>query len=97
MISAAALQPTQRLPSVARQRRIADLIGAASIEISPRDDPEREQLSELLPPGTTVFVNNPSSATHHDIVAACVKLQRAGSRVLPRPAISSSGPPAKRV
>jgi methylenetetrahydrofolate reductase (NADPH) len=83
MISATAIQPAQRLPSVDRQRRIAELIGAASIEISPRDDPEREQLSELLPPATTVFVNNPGSATHHDIVAACVKLQRAGFLPVP--------------
>ena len=83
MISATAIQPAQRLPSVDRQRRIAELIGAASIEISPRDDPEREQLSELLPPETTVFVNNPGSATHHDIVAACVKLQRAGFSPVP--------------
>ena len=82
-MSAIALQPAQRAPNIDRQRRIAELIGAASIEISPRDDPEREQLSELLPPGTTVFVNNPGSATHHDIVAACVKLQRAGFSPVP--------------
>jgi methylenetetrahydrofolate reductase (NADPH) len=38
----------------------------------------REDLGELLAPGTTVFVNHPGSVTHHDIVAACVKLRRAG-------------------
>jgi methylenetetrahydrofolate reductase (NADH) len=83
MMSATAMQSAQGLPSVYRQSRIAELIGAASIEISPRDDPERERLSELLAPGTTVFVNNPGSTTHHDIVAACVKLQRAGFSPVP--------------
>jgi methylenetetrahydrofolate reductase (NADPH) len=83
MMSATAMQPAQRVPSVNCQHRIAELIGAASIEISPRDDPERERLSELLPPATTVFVNNPGSATHHDIVAACVKLQRTGFLPVP--------------
>ena len=57
--------------------RVAELIAAASIEISPRDDPLRERLDELLAPGTTVFVNHPGSVTHHDIVAACTKLRRA--------------------
>jgi methylenetetrahydrofolate reductase (NADPH) len=83
MMSATAIQPAQRVPSVNRQHRIAELIGAAAIEISPCDDPEREQLSELLPPATTVFVNNPGSATHHDIVAACVRLQCAGFSPVP--------------
>jgi methylenetetrahydrofolate reductase (NADPH) len=82
----AAMPSVQRGANVDRQRRIAELIGAASIEISPRDDPEQEQLSELLPPGTTIFVNNPGSATHHDIVAACVKLQRAGFLPVPHAA-----------
>jgi methylenetetrahydrofolate reductase (NADPH) len=83
MMSATAMQPAQRVPSVDRQRRMAELIGTASIEISPRDDPEQERLSVLLPPGTMVFVNNPGSATHHDIVAACVELRRAGFSPVP--------------
>jgi methylenetetrahydrofolate reductase (NADPH) len=66
-----------------RTRRAAQLIGAASIEISPRDDPVRDRLGELLAPGTTVFVNHPRSVTHHDIVAACVKLRRAGFIPMP--------------
>ncbi|MGC2524259.1 MAG: hypothetical protein WA417_16755, partial [Stellaceae bacterium] len=41
----------------ARARRAAQLIGRASVEISPRDDPARDRLGELLAPGTTVFVN----------------------------------------
>ena len=66
-----------------RGRRVAALIGAASIEISPRDEPVREQLPEFLAAGETVFVNYPGSATHHDIVAACVKLRRAGFTPVP--------------
>ena len=34
-------------------------------------------------PATTVFVNHPGSVTHHDIVAACVRLQRAGFAPVP--------------
>jgi methylenetetrahydrofolate reductase (NADPH) len=70
-----------------RSGRIAALAATASIEISPRDDPVREGLPELLPPGATVFVNHPGSSTHHDIVAACVKLRRAG--FLPQPHIAA--------
>lgn len=66
-----------------RGRRVAALIGAASIEISPRDEPVREQLPEFLSAGETVFVNYPGSATHHDIVAVCVKLRRAGFSPVP--------------
>lgn len=70
-----------------RDHRIAALLGAASIEISPRDDPVRERLPELLPPGATVFVNHPGSSSHHDIVAACVKLRVAGFE--PQPHIAA--------
>jgi methylenetetrahydrofolate reductase (NADPH) len=59
-------------------RRVADLIGNASIEISPRDDPADERLDQLLAPGMTVFVNHTGRFTHHDIIAACVKLEHAG-------------------
>jgi methylenetetrahydrofolate reductase (NADPH) len=61
-----------------RQRRAASLIGAASIELSPRDTLNGEELRDLLAPGTMVFVNHPGSVTHHDIVASCARLQRAG-------------------
>lgn len=65
------------------QHRVAQLIGTASIEISPHDDPLRERLNEFLPPQTTVFVNHAGSVTHHDIVAACVKLRQAGFSPVP--------------
>ncbi|HXC92228.1 MAG TPA: methylenetetrahydrofolate reductase [Stellaceae bacterium] len=74
-------------PDDRRARRMAQLIGAASIEISPRDDPAREGLGELLAPGTTVFVNHPGSVTHHDVVAACVRLRRAGFDPVPHVAV----------
>jgi methylenetetrahydrofolate reductase (NADPH) len=62
----------------AQRQRVAALIGACSIELSPRDELAGEALRKLLAPGTTVFVNHPSSVTHHDIVAACARLHRAG-------------------
>lgn len=60
------------------ERRAARLIAAASIEISARDDIARDGLRELLPPGTPMFVNHGATVTHHDIVAACVRLRSAG-------------------
>ncbi len=72
-----------RPPDLGLTRRGAELIATASIEISPHDDPLRERLNEFLPPLTTVFVNHAGSVTHHDIVAACVKLRRAGFSPVP--------------
>ena len=69
------------------RRKVAELIGGCTIEISPHDDPAREGLGDLLKPGTTVVVNHPASVTHHDIVAACVKLRRAG--LIPMPSIAA--------
>src|SRR4029077_12920485 len=59
------------------------LIGNCSIELSPRDELAGEALRRLLDPGTSVFVNHPASVTHHDIVAACAKLRRAGFTPVP--------------
>jgi methylenetetrahydrofolate reductase (NADPH) len=59
------------------------LIAAASIEISPRDELAGDRLGDHLPPGRTVFVNHPGSVTHHDIVAACTRLRRAGFTPVP--------------
>jgi methylenetetrahydrofolate reductase (NADPH) len=78
---------SHRMPENRQRRRVAELIGASTIEISPRDDPVRERLGELLEPGTTVLVNHPASVTHHDIVAACVKLRRAGLTPMPHIAV----------
>src|SRR5262245_40130084 len=64
-------------------RRMSELVRACSIEISPRDALAGEALREVLDPGTTVFVDHPGSVTHHDIVAACVRLERAGFRPVP--------------
>jgi methylenetetrahydrofolate reductase (NADPH) len=62
----------------AQRRRVAGLICGCSIELSPRDEFAGDALRKLLEPGRTVFVNHPPSVTHHDIVAACVRLHRAG-------------------
>jgi methylenetetrahydrofolate reductase (NADPH) len=73
---------TERRPDMVNdephRRRATELIGACSIEISPREELAGEGLRELLDPGTRVFVNHPGSVTHHDIVAVCAKLRRAG-------------------
>jgi methylenetetrahydrofolate reductase (NADPH) len=58
--------------------RVAELIAACSIEMPPRDSLAGEPLRSLLDPGWTVFVNHPASVSHHDIVATCAKLRRAG-------------------
>jgi methylenetetrahydrofolate reductase (NADPH) len=78
-VESAAMQRRIAEPAeTARRRRAAALIAAASIELSPRDGLSGEALRELFPAGTTMFVNHPARATHHDIVAACIRLRRAG-------------------
>jgi methylenetetrahydrofolate reductase (NADPH) len=62
----------------AQRRRASALIAECSIELPPRDEFAGDALRKLFDPGRTVFVNHPPSATHHDIVAACVRLHRAG-------------------
>src|SRR5216684_988597 len=74
-----ATTPSPSMPTRERHRhRAAELVAAASIEISPRDELAGDRLRNLFAPGTTVFVNHPASVTHHDTVAACAKLRRAG-------------------
>jgi methylenetetrahydrofolate reductase (NADPH) len=65
------------------RRRVVELVAGASIELSPRDDFAGDALRDLFPPGTTVFVNHPPSATYRDIVAACTRLRRAGFTPVP--------------
>jgi len=75
-------------PDLVRQRhRMSELVAGCSIEVSPRDDFAGERLHELLDPGVTVFVNHPGSVTHHDIVAACARLRRAGFDPVPHVAV----------
>ena len=83
-----AIQNPRSLPALAPQRRrVTELVGACSIEVSPRDELAGERLCEVLPPGRTVFVNHPGSVTHHDIVAACARLRRAGFNPVPHIAV----------
>jgi methylenetetrahydrofolate reductase (NADPH) len=60
------------------RRLLARMIAGASLELSPRDPFAGERLRELLAPGLMVFVNHPADVTHHEIVAACKGLRRAG-------------------
>jgi methylenetetrahydrofolate reductase (NADPH) len=80
-------QPHRASDLVLQRRRIAQLVAVSSIEVSPRDDFAGERLCELLDPGRSVFVNHPGSVTHHDIVAACTRLRRAGFNPVPHVAV----------
>jgi methylenetetrahydrofolate reductase (NADPH) len=83
-----AIQNPRPVPALAPQRRrVTELVGACSIEVSPRDDLAGERLCEMLPPGRTVFVNHPGSVTHHDIVAACARLRQGGFEPVPHIAV----------
>jgi len=72
-----------KLDLPAHRHRVADLIVASSIELSPRDELAGEPLRDLFSPATTVFVAHPPSATYRDIVAACARLRRAGFSAIP--------------
>ena len=65
------------------QERAARLVAAASIEVSPKDELAGPPLRDLVRSGMRVYVNYPASVTHHDIVAACVRLRRAGFLPVP--------------
>ncbi len=83
-----AITKSPEAPDLIPQRhRAAELVAACSIEISPRDDFAGERLCELLAPGRRLFVNHPGSVTHHDIVAACARLRRAGFSPVPHIAV----------
>ena len=86
-MSAAIDPPRPMADDAPRRDRAAELVTASSIEVSPRDDCAGERLLELLDPGRTVFVNHPGSVTHHDIVAACARLRRAGFNPVPHIAV----------
>ena len=86
-MSAAIGQPRGALDLALQRHRVTELVTGCSIEVSPRDDLAGERLRELLDPGTTVFVNYPGSVTHHDIVAACARLRRAGFDPVPHVAV----------
>jgi methylenetetrahydrofolate reductase (NADPH) len=86
-MGAAIGQPRGTRDLAQQRRRMAELVAACSIEISPRDDFAGERLRELLDPGMTVFVNHPGSVTHHDVVAACARLRHAGFNPVPHIAV----------
>ena len=81
-----AIKEPRAAPDLARHRT-TELVAASSIEISPRDEFAGERLRELFDPGRTVFVNYPGSVTHHDVVAACARLRRAGFDPVPHIAV----------
>jgi methylenetetrahydrofolate reductase (NADPH) len=83
-----AIKKPRGAPGLAPQRRrVTELVGACSIEVSPRDELAGERLCEVLAPGRTVFVNHPGTVTHHDIVAACAGLRRGGFEPVPHIAV----------
>lgn len=90
-MSAAARPDPDAAASDRRRGRVAELIAAASIEISPHDEWAGARLRELFPTGKTVFVNHPGSVAYHDIVAACARLKRAGFEPVPHVAARRLG------
>lgn len=64
--------------SAANAGRVRELLAAASIELSPRDELAGEGLRDLFPPRSTVFISHPPSADYSGIVAACARLRKAG-------------------
>lgn len=82
-VPAALAMPAEQM----RPDRAGRLLAAASIEVSPRDELAGPRLRDLFRSGTRAYVNYPVSVTHHDIVAACVRLHRAG--FLPVPHIAA--------
>jgi methylenetetrahydrofolate reductase (NADPH) len=64
-------------------QRIAALVRACSIELSPHDRMAGAPLQDLFPAGTTVFVNAPPSVTPPEQIYACARLQRAGFIAVP--------------
>jgi methylenetetrahydrofolate reductase (NADH) len=69
------------------RRRMAEMVVAASIEISAKDRWAGPELRDLFAPSRTVFVNYPASVTYDDIVAACARLRRAGFEPVPHVAV----------
>jgi methylenetetrahydrofolate reductase (NADPH) len=67
----------------ALSQRMTALLRKNSIELSPRDAVTGEALRGLFDPGTTVFVNFPSSVGYADVVAACARLRRVGFEPVP--------------
>jgi methylenetetrahydrofolate reductase (NADPH) len=83
MTGAVPVLPQTAPAEPAAARRATGLVAAASIEASPKDALAGSPLCELFPRGTRVYVNYPASVTHHDIVAACARLRRAGFLPVP--------------
>src|SRR5439155_1125955 len=72
-----------RLPAPKAELGSAALVAARSIGISPRDPLAGDALRDLFAPETTIFVAHPPSASCDDVVAACVRLHRAGFNPIP--------------
>ncbi len=68
---------------MSRRQRIVELMRGASLEVSARDPLAGPALAELVTPGTAVFINITPGDTHHGMVAAAARLQRAGFRPVP--------------
>lgn len=65
------------------RRRIVGLLAGASLELSSRDPAEIDACSELLEPGTAIYISMPPGQTYHGTVALAARLKRAGYRPVP--------------
>jgi methylenetetrahydrofolate reductase (NADPH) len=65
------------------KRRIIDFMRAASMEITPSEEPGLAQLVELLPRGTAVYIAHTPNTTLAQVVKTAIAVQRAGFRATP--------------
>jgi len=65
------------------RRNIPALLAGASLELSSRDPAEIDACTDLLEPGTAVYISMPPGQTYHGIVTLAKRLKRAGFRPVP--------------
>ena len=73
----------QATPQDGERQAVMALVAGASLEMSPRERDAIDAVTDLLQPGTAVFVSSPPSVSHHDIVDAAVALRRRGFEPVP--------------
>src|SRR5262245_52123290 len=62
---------------------VSALLAGASVELSSRNPAEIDACTELLDPGTSVYISLPPGQTYHGTVALAARLARAGFRPVP--------------
>lgn len=65
------------------RERIVRFAASASLEVSARDTSAAAVCSDLLPSGSSIYINFAAADTHHGIVAAAARLRHAGFNPVP--------------